>query len=469
MSAASSFSRSPSPRVDGVDRRAGQRGDRDGRAHRQRGEQAGQPDAAPVGAQERQQAKERGHRPRIVVAWATIPADGARPRFTLTAACHTRRRMPALPSLRYPARCAWILVIAARLPASPVAAATRESVRRDACGAKVRTIDGRDRALTYRGADDVVADVPVLCERLRCAEAQGARPGRGLAASSSSRWRARTPPRREAAARTGRLALYDWEAERHRPGRQAGARRSGGHGRAGRRARGRARATTTRCCAHPSGRPTVEADNARTGSRCYAVDPEAREVFGSGAATRAARAGRCAARPSATRPRCARSSRARVVLRGDSRPARADGRWYFVLRDDVALRGARHPRSGAALRRRRGGSGAPIVTFDFTAAGAKAFETLTRTLAERGARSVGARAGPVERRRQPALRDRRSTTRSSRSRTSTSARTPRASTAATGSQIQGGFTIASAQALASVLRHRRAAGRRWSSSARTTP
>ncbi len=47
--------------VEGVDRGAGQRGDRDGGAHRQCGQDPGQPDAAPVGAQERQQADERGH------------------------------------------------------------------------------------------------------------------------------------------------------------------------------------------------------------------------------------------------------------------------------------------------------------------------------------------------------------------------------------------------------------------------
>jgi hypothetical protein len=122
----------------------------------------------------------------------------------------------------------------------------------------------------------------------------------------------------------------------------------------------------------------VEPDNARTTILYYAVDRAHRRVFGRGAPSRAQA---LAAVPAASR---------RVVRVYEVKPdttivaaERSRRRWY-VLQDDVALRGSeiRDPRRATDPI-----SGRPVVNFAFTDAGRVRFKALTQTLARRGAAS----------------------------------------------------------------------------------
>ena len=204
----------------------------------------------------------------------------------------------------------------------------------------------------------------------------------------------------------------------------------------------------TRAAKRPA---SVEENNGRTGSRFYAVDAQAKTVFGSGSATRA---GALQAAPATQRDdaEVREVKPGTVVLRGEQARDVADvnDRRYFVLRDDVALRrdAVRNPRQN--VEKGPGASGEPIVTFDFTAEGAKTWQRFTRAIAERGSRTASVVPGGygadtnqhfaivvddqivsvpyIDHRMNPDGIDGR-----------------------TGSQISGGFTIASARQLASIL------------------
>jgi SecD/SecF fusion protein len=119
--------------------------------------------------------------------------------------------------------------------------------------------------------------------------------------------------------------------------------------------------------------------------------------------------------------------------------------WY-VLRDDVALTG------DAIVRpeQRIDGPGAgPVVTFEFTAAGRPAWQRLTREIADRGRRVAdsGRPAADADQHFAIVVDDR-----------IVSVpyvdfhRNPQGIDGRAGSQIQGGFTIASARQLAALLR-----------------
>src|SRR5436305_14675812 len=61
----------------------------------------------------------------------------------------------------------WISVIALLIGlAGGGGGAPQAAAARDVCGAKIRRLAGRTTRLTYRGSQDIVADVPVLCARL---------------------------------------------------------------------------------------------------------------------------------------------------------------------------------------------------------------------------------------------------------------------------------------------------------------
>jgi SecD/SecF fusion protein len=320
--------------------------------------------------------------------------------------------------------------------------------KRDACGAKVRTLDGPTTTLTYLGSAAVVPDVGPLCARLRAL---------GVAHQVQGRGRDRlliTVPRKavaamKAVAGAGQLVFYDWEANVIGPaGKPApiDPKVTGGPdaGRGGSLA-------LYEAVLRASKRPAdAEADNARKGSVFYAVDAKAEKVFGSGSRSRGAALDLAPAteRAGAT---VLEVTAGTVVVGGeqaidDPAPARA----FYVLQDDVALRGSaiEHPEqnfdSGPSA------SGEPIVTFEFSADGAKAFQKLTRSLAERGARSVGVagQSGADANQHFAIVLDERIVSlpyvdfRAN----------PEGIDGSTGSQIQGGFTIASARQLASILR-----------------
>ncbi len=323
---------------------------------------------------------------------------------------------------------------------------------RDACGFKAPEFDGPSTRLTYRGSDDVVADIPDLCARLKALKVPTSVEGSGR-----DRLVIRVPAAAVAgatfAARSGRLAFYDWEANVIGPSgtpAPTDVKVTGGP------AAGRVGAldhydAVVRASKRP---PSVEADNGRKGSLFYAVDSAARKVYGSsGSATRGAARGLVPAGERA-RAKVLEVNPGTVILAGEQGPdvPESANESFFVLEDDVALRGTdiedpeqRFDEAGGG-----GGTGEPIVTFDFSRAGALAFAKLTRSLARRGSRNVGVGEGrsaaDANQHFAIALDDRIASVPYVDFRAN-----PNGIDGSTGSQIQGGFTIATARQLATVL------------------
>ncbi len=321
-------------------------------------------------------------------------------------------------------------------------------VAKDACGSDAQPLAGPGATLTYRGRNDVVADVPILCERLKALKARTRVRGVGR-----ERLVVEVPAQLAAAARlaaqTGALAFYDWEANVIGPdGRQAPADRdvTGGSA-AGQLGAVKLYDAVLRASKRAA---IVEPDNAREGSRWYAVDAKARVVYGTGSATRS---GALAAVPRAERAGATlvEVKPGTVVVRAEQMQVDDRQDAWFVLEDDAALRGTDVVDPEQRVDDGPGATGAPIVTFGFTDEGAQDFHELTRELATRGSRSAGADTGTsamdanqhfaivlddqvvsvpfVDFRRNPGGID-----------------------GASGAQIQGGFTLAYARALASLLR-----------------
>ncbi len=160
-------------------------------------------------------------------------------------------------------------------------------------------------------------------------------------------------------------------------------------------------------------------------------------------------------------PRSSRCPQGTVVVRAE-KPATSGqaGRSTATSSssDNPELERHRHQEPRAELRQRRGRqSGAPIVTFDFTDKGRKAFARRDHApIAAARARPRRSPA-PAGRERVPALRDRaRQRDRLAR-RTSTIEQNPDGIDGRTGAQISGGFTIQEAQDLAERPEDRRAA------------
>jgi SecD/SecF fusion protein len=203
----------------------------------------------------------------------------------------------------------------------------------------------------------------------------------------------------------------------------------------------------------------VEPNNSRDDSLFYGVDPKTKKVYGSGtgisvrygsptsaeALARVPAALRAAAKVYEVKPNT-------VIVREEQDPGvkKPTDQW-FVLQDDVALQGKEVKNPKQAFNSGTGGDGSPNVTFDFTDKGRKIWQKVTRELADRGSRSVGLLPGQgaseanqhfaivlddqlvsvpyIDWRKNPDGIDGRS-----------------------GNEIQGGFTIQSAQELANVLK-----------------
>ena len=249
----------------------------------------------------------------------------------------------------------------------------------------------------------------------------------------------------------GRLAIYDWEPNVIGP-RGVPAPRdprvTGGPG-AGRSGAITLYEAVRRAARRPA---AIDADNARAGSAFYAVDPKTRQVVTAredvlrqpGAPTRAAA---LAAVPAGARHgvRIVEVKPGTIVVRAERAPdvEPAHARWY-ALRDEVALRG-----TGIETPRQRHDeqSGEPVVTFEFSAEGRRAWSRLTRKVAERGTIAGRGLSGPSANQHFAIVVD--------------DALVsvpyidyrvnPHGIGADNGSQISGGFTIASARALAALL------------------
>ncbi len=134
----------------------------------------------------------------------------------------------------------------------------------------------------------------------------------------------------------------------------------------------------------------AEADNSNDKSVFYAVDREAEKVYGLAEDTRedarvnAPRDKRAAVDIVEVKP-------GTVIIRAeqpdDSKSDRKTDRWY-VLEDDVALRGKDIKNPEQNFDQGAGGSGAPIVTFDFTDKGRETWQKVTREIAQRGTENL---------------------------------------------------------------------------------
>ncbi|MEA2148270.1 MAG: SecD/SecF fusion protein, partial [Solirubrobacteraceae bacterium] len=203
----------------------------------------------------------------------------------------------------------------------------------------------------------------------------------------------------------------------------------------------------------------VSADNSREGSAFYAVNPKTKKVFRSGKdpnalANEDTRAAALAVVPPALRStaKVYEVKQGTVIVRAeqpDTAKSKTD-QWY-VMRDQVALKGTEIKNPEQNFDQGAGGNGQPIVTFDFTSKGRKIWQTTTRRIAERGSESAGLIPGQnisgANQHFAIVLDDELVSTPFIDFRAN-----PDGIDGRTGSQISGGFTIKSAQALANVLK-----------------
>jgi SecD/SecF fusion protein len=255
------------------------------------------------------------------------------------------------------------------------------------------------------------------------------------------------------------LAFYDWEVDVIGPnGRPdpadpnvTGGRAAGSDG----------ALTLYDAVLRASKRPAkIEANNSHDGSIFYAVNPKTKTVYRAsrdpnaqaGEDTRAEAL--ADVRPAALRKQAKvyEVKPDTVIVRAqqpDDVKTKSDA--WFVLKDDVALRGQEIKNPEQATDSGTGGNGEPIVTFDFTNKGRKIWQDVTRRIAERGAASTGILPGQsVENGFQHfaiVLDDELVSVPSIDFQ-----KYPDGIDGRNGSQIQGSFTIKSAQALANVLK-----------------
>jgi SecD/SecF fusion protein len=131
-----------------------------------------------------------------------------------------------------------------------------------------------------------------------------------------------------------------------------------------------------------------------------------------------------------------------------SKVVKAEPNAYYVLNDNPVLGGDEITNPAQGFQTENGGSGLPDVTFDFTSHGRKVFEEVTKTIAERGqAAQLPGITKPNAVQHFAIVLDEQVITAPSIDYTAY----PTGIDASTGSQITGGFTLTSAQNLASEL------------------
>ncbi len=191
----------------------------------------------------------------------------------------------------------------------------------------------------------------------------------------------------------------------------------------------------------------IEPDNSRDGPLYYAVDRTAKKVFGLGEESRA--------EALLNVPRAQRAKADVIVVQADTVLLRAQkpekgpepDSWY-VLQDDVALEGKEIKDPEQNFDQGAGGSGSPIVTFNFTDKGRKTWESVTRAIAERGQASVGIQQTAESLQHFAIALDNELVS----SPTIDFNQYPDGIDGRNGSQIEGGFTIGTAQELANILK-----------------
>ncbi len=205
----------------------------------------------------------------------------------------------------------------------------------------------------------------------------------------------------------------------------------------------------------------AEANNSREDSLFYPVDPKSKKVFGSGTGDSVRYGEPTRAEALAKVPRKLRETAKvyevkpnTVIVHAEEQGGGADNErsdQWFVLQDDVALQGKEIKNPEQQFNQSAGGNGEPNVTFEFTDKGRKIWKNVTQEIAERGSRSVGVLPGqgPEDANQHFAivLDDQLISTPFIDFR-----RNPEGIDGRTGSQIEGGFTIRSAQELARFLK-----------------
>ncbi len=203
----------------------------------------------------------------------------------------------------------------------------------------------------------------------------------------------------------------------------------------------------------------VEPDNSRETSLFYAVDPKTKKVFRAGKDPNALAGEDTRADALANVPRALRDTvkiyevKPNTVIVHAETPddAKTTTDQWFVMRDNVALKGTEIKNPEQSTDQGAGGSGGPIVTFDFTKKGRETWQKVTREIANRGSQAVGITAGA-----DPAAANQHFAIVLDDELVSTPfidfRQNPDGIDGRTGSQISGGFTIKSAQALANVLK-----------------
>jgi SecD/SecF fusion protein len=204
----------------------------------------------------------------------------------------------------------------------------------------------------------------------------------------------------------------------------------------------------------------IENDNSHEASLFYAVNPKTKKVFRNGKDPNSQAGQDTRAEALANVKPAALKTTAKiyevkpntVIVRAeqpDTVKQKSDQ--WFVLRDNVALKGTEIKNPQQNFDRGAGGNGQPIVTFEFTSKGRKIWQDVTRRIAERGAASVGLLPGQnaanANQHFAIVLDDELVSTPFIDFR-----QNPDGIDGRTGSQISGGFTIKSAQALANVLK-----------------
>jgi SecD/SecF fusion protein len=204
-----------------------------------------------------------------------------------------------------------------------------------------------------------------------------------------------------------------------------------------------------------------ELNNSREDSLWYAVYPKTKTVYGEGTGSgkRYGSASRAEALLTAPKPLRAKAKVYEVkpdtIIVRMEQPPNVKGKVdaWFVLKDDVALQGKEIKNPEQQFDNGPAGDNAPNVSFEFTDKGKQIWQKVTREIADRGSRSVGVLPGqttPADANQHfaivlddeiisvPYIDWRKFAGQGIDS--------------SNGSQITGGFTIASAQNLASLLK-----------------
>ena len=330
---------------------------------------------------------------------------------------------------------------------------------RRTCNPNAGTLTGRIVRLTYEGRGDVARDIPVMCERLR---------GLGIAhqirRAGTDRVVVSLPEvggLAEAIDQVGtvaQLAFYDWEINVIGPDGKTDPSNPAVTG--GPSAGSVGAIPLYDAILRAAKQPVrISPGNGRESSAFYAVDPKTKKVFRSGKDANALAAEDTKADALANVPKALRDTakvyevkQGTVIVRAEQPDtAKTKTDQWFVLRDDVALKGTDIKNPEQNTDNGAGGSGGPVVTFDFTSKGRKIWQNVTRRIAERGSESVGLLPGQdassANQHFAIVLDDELVSTPFIDFR-----QNPDGIDGRTGSQISGGFTIKSAQALANVLK-----------------